>query len=121
MLDIQQLRKDMAGVVAGLARRGVTFDEQAFRGLEDQRKQMQTRTEELQAKRNAASKQIGILKGKGEDTANIMADVSGIGDELKANEIALAQLQVKLGSFLRLIPNIPRAEVPPGKSETENV
>ena len=121
MLDIQQLRKDMAGVVAGLARRGVTFDEQTFRGLEDQRKQMQTRTEELQAKRNAASKQIGILKGKGEDTANIMADVSGIGDELKANEIALAQLQEKLSGFLRLIPNIPRAEVPPGKSETENV
>ena len=121
MLDIQQLRKDTAGVVAGLARRGVTFDEQTFRGLEDQRKQMQTRTEELQAKRNAASKQIGILKGKGEDTANIMADVSGIGDELKANEIALAQLQEKLSGFLRLIPNIPRAEVPPGKSETENV
>ena len=121
MLDIQQLRKDMAAVVAGLARRGVTFDEQTFRGLEDQRKQMQTRTEELQAKRNAVSKQIGILKGKGEDTANIMADVAGIGDELKANEIALAQLQEKLSGFLRLIPNIPRAEVPPGKSETENV
>ena len=121
MLDIQQLRKDMAAVVAGLARRGVTFDEQTFRGLEDQRKQMQTRTEELQAKRNAASKQIGILKGKGEDTTNIMADVSGIGNELKANEIALAQLQEKLSGFLRLIPNIPRAEVPPGKSETENV
>ena len=121
MLDIQQLRKDMAAVVAGLARRGVTFDEQTFRGLEDQRKQMQTRTEELQAKRNAASKQIGILKGKGEDTANIMADVSGISNELKANEIALAQLQEKLSGFLRLIPNIPRAEVPPGKSETENV
>ena len=121
MLDIQQLRKDMAGVVAGLARRGVTFDEQTFRGLEDQRKQMQTRTEELQARRNAASKQIGVLKGRGEETANIMADVSGIGDELKANEIALAQLQEKLSGFLRLIPNIPRAEVPPGKSETENV
>ena len=121
MLDIQQLRKDMAAVVAGLARRGVTFDEQTFRGLEDQRKQMQTRTEELQATRNAASKQIGILKGKGEDTANIMADVSGISNELKANEIALAQLQEKLSGFLRLIPNIPRAEVPPGKSETENV
>ena len=121
MLDIQQLRKDTAGVVAGLARRGVTFDEQTFRGLEDQRKQLQTRTEELQAKRNAASKQIGILKGKGGDTASIMADVAGIGDELKANEIALAQLQEKLSGFLRLIPNIPRAEVPPGKSETENV
>ena len=121
MLDIQQLRKDMTTVVAGLARRGVTFDEPAFHGIEDHRKQLQTRTEELQAKRNAASKRIGILKSKGEDTGSIMAEVSGVGDELKANEIALAELQVKLSDFLRAIPNIPRAEVPPGKSEADNV
>ena len=121
MLDIQQLRKDMTTVVAGLARRGVTFDEPAFRALEDHRKQLQTRTEELQAKRNAASKQIGILKGKGEDTAGIMAEVSGVGDELKANEIALTELQEKLSNFLRTIPNIPRADVPQGKSEADNV
>ena len=121
MLDIQQLRKDMTTVVAGLARRGVTFDEPAFHGIEDHRKQLQTRTEELQAKRNAASKRIGILKSKGEDTGSIMAEVSGVGDELKANEIALAELQVKLSDFQRAIPNIPRAEVPPGKSEADNV
>ena len=121
MLDIQQLRKDMATVVAGLARRGVTFDEPAFRALEDHRKQLQIRTEELQAKRNAASRQIGILKGKGEDTSTIMAEVSGVGEELKANEIALGELQEKLSNFLRTIPNIPRAEVPHGKSEVDNV
>ena len=121
MLDIQQLRKELPAVVAGLARRGVVFDEQVFRGLEDQRKQLQTRTEELQATRNAASKQIGMLKGKGEDTAGIMAQVAGISDELKSNEIALAQLQESLTGFLRTIPNIPRADVPHGKSEAENV
>jgi seryl-tRNA synthetase len=121
MLDIQHLRKDLPAVVAGLARRGVVFDEQAFRGLEDQRKQLQTRTEELQARRNAASKQIGILKGKGEDTAGLMAEVSGVGEELKSNEVALAQLQESLSGFLRTIPNIPRGEVPHGKSEAENV
>ena len=121
MLDIQQLRKELPAVVAGLARRGVTFDEQTFRGLEAHRKQLQTKTEELQAKRNAASKQIGILKSKGEDTAGVMADVAGVGDELKANEIALADLQEKLSSFLRTIPNVPRSEVPQGKSELDNV
>ena len=121
MLDIQQLRKDLPAVVAGLARRGVVFDEQTFRNLEDHRKQLQTSTEALQARRNAASRQIGILKGKGEDTADVMAEVSGVGEELKANEIALAGLQEKLSGFLRTIPNIPRADVPPGKSETENV
>ena len=121
MLDIQQLRKDLPAVVAGLARRGVVFDEQTFRNLEDHRKQLQTSTEALQARRNAASRQIGRLKGKGEDTADVMAEVSGVGEELKANEIALAGLQEKLSGFLRTIPNIPRADVPPGKSETENV
>jgi len=121
VLDIQQLRKELPAVVAGLARRGVIFDEQTFRGLEDHRKQLQTKTEVLQAKRNSASKQIGILKSKGEDTAGVMAEVAGVGDDLKANEIALAALQEKLSGFLRTIPNIPRSEVPHGKSELENV
>ena len=121
MLDIQQLRKELPAVVAGLARRGVAFDEQTFRSLEGHRKQLQTKTEELQGKRNSASKQIGILKSKGEDTTAIMAEVSGVGDELKANETALAELQQQLSDFLRMIPNIPRAEVPQGKSADENV
>ena len=121
MLDIQQLRKELPAVVAGLARRGVAFDEATFRSLEDHRKQLQTKTEELQAKRNAASKQIGILKAKGKDTAGVMAEVAGVGDELKANEIALAQLQERLAGFLRTIPNIPRADVPQGKSAADNV
>ena len=121
MLDIQQIRKDLPTVVAGLARRGVTFDESGFRALEDARKTLQSKTEELQAKRNTLSKQIGILKGKGEDTAAVMAQVGGAGDELKANEVALAELQEKLNAFLRVIPNIPRADVPDGKSADDNV
>ena len=121
MLDIQQLRKELPAVIAGLARRGVAFDEATFRSLEDHRKQLQTKTEELQAKRNTASKQIGILKAKGEDTAGVMAEVAGVGDDLKANEIALSQLQERLAGFLRTIPNIPRADVPQGKSAADNV
>ena len=121
MLDIQQLRKDLPTVAASLLRRGVVFDESAFRALEDQRKTLQTGTEELQAKRNALSKQIGILKSKGEDTRGVMADVSGLGEELKVNEVNLAKLQEKLNDFLRIIPNIPRADVPHGKSTDDNV
>ena len=111
MLDIQQLRKDLPAVTAGLARRGVNFDEATFRALEDQRKDLQTRTEELQAKRNALSKQIGMLKGKGEDTSSVMAEVGGVDEQLQANETELAALQDKLNGFLRMIPNIPRASV----------
>ena len=76
MLDIQQLRKELPTILAGLARRGYAFDEPQFRELEDKRKILQTRTEELQAKRNALSKQIGVLKGKGEDSAAAMADTT---------------------------------------------
>jgi len=121
MLDIQLLRKDLPAVVAGLARRGVTFDEAAFRALEDERKSLQTRTEELQAKRNVLNKQVGMLKSKGEDASVAMAQAGANADEVKANETALAALQARLDAFLRTIPNIPRAEVPAGKSADDNV
>src|SRR5258706_2848481 len=93
MLDIQLLRKDLPSVVAGLKRRGFDFDEAAFRALEDERRKVQSRTEELQAKRNALSKQVGMLKGKGEDASAVMAQVAGIADELKANEARLGNVQ----------------------------
>jgi seryl-tRNA synthetase len=121
MLDLQQLRKDLPTVINGLARRNVVFDEAQFRALEDERKKRQIETEELQAKRNAASKQIGVMKAKGEDTTAVMAEVAGWGDTQKANEVALGEMQEKLNQFLRQIPNIPRAEVPAGKSELDNV
>ena len=121
MLDIQLLRKDLPQVVAGLARRGVAFDEAQFRLLEDTRKTLQIRTEECQAKRNTISKQVGILKSKGEDASALMNEVISIADELKANELALGELQIKLNHFLRVIPNIPRDDVPAGNNETGNV
>lgn len=121
MLDIQLLRKELPAVVAGLKRRGFDFDEATFRALEDERKKLQSRTEELQAKRNTLSKQVGMLKGKGEDASAVLAEVGGIGDELKANETALAANKEKLNAFLRVIPNIPRPEVPDGKSSEDNV
>ncbi|HEY1058650.1 MAG TPA: serine--tRNA ligase [Limnobacter sp.] len=121
MLDIQLLRKDLPAVAQRLADRGFTLDVDQFNALESQRKQLQTSTEELQAKRNALSKQIGQLKAKGEDTAAVMAEVGGLGDALKANEQALAQLQDTLQAFLLNIPNIPHHSVPTGASETDNV
>src|SRR6202171_553535 len=121
MLDIQLLRKDLPAAIAGLKRRGFDFDEATFRALEDERRKLQTRTEELQAKRNALSKQVGVLKGKREDASAVLAEVSGLGDELKGNETALAALQEKLNAFLRVIPNIPRPEVPEGGSSDDNV
>jgi seryl-tRNA synthetase len=121
MLDIQLLRKDLPAVVAGLARRGVAFDEAGFRALEDERKVLQTRTEELQAKRNALNKQVGILKSRGEDASPVLAEAGGLGEEVKANEAALSALQGRMEAFLRTIPNIPRPEVAQGASSDDNV
>ncbi|MBB3221997.1 serine--tRNA ligase [Pseudoduganella umbonata] len=121
MIDIQLLRKDIDTVAARLATRKFQLDVAGFTALESERKAIQTRTEELQGKRNALSKQIGMLKGKGEDTSAVMAEVAGIGDELKNNEGALAALQHKLQAFLQAVPNLPHESVPVGTDESGNV
>nr|WP_315395477.1 serine--tRNA ligase [uncultured Duganella sp.] len=121
MIDIQLLRKDIANVAARLATRKYQLDVDAFNALEAERKAIQTRTEELQGKRNSQSKLIGMMKGKGEDTTAIMAEVAGLGDELKANETALSAVQAKLADFMQAIPNLPHVSVPQGADETGNV
>jgi seryl-tRNA synthetase len=121
MIDIQLLRKDIDNVAARLATRKYQLDVAAFNGIEAERKAIQTRTEELQGKRNTLSKQIGMLKGKGEDTTEIMKQVGGLGDELKANEVALAEVQAKMARFLESVPNLPHESVPVGNDETGNV
>jgi seryl-tRNA synthetase len=121
MLDIQLLRSNLAQVAERLATRGVQFATTKFETLEAERKQVQTQTQDLQAKRNSLSKQVGILKGKGEDASAVLAEVAGIGDELKANEDKLSALQMHYNDFLALIPNLPHESVPVGKDETGNV
>ncbi|RTK96254.1 MAG: serine--tRNA ligase, partial [Neisseriaceae bacterium] len=121
MLDVQMLRNDINAVAERLAGRGFKLDVEAFAALENERKGLQTRTQELQAKRNASSKQIGIAKSKGEDVSAIMADVANLGDELKTCETNLAALQEKLNGLLLTIPNLPHESVPVGKDEADNV
>lgn len=121
MLDIQALRNDLEGVVNQLNKRGFAFDSAAFSALEQDRKAVQTRTQDLQAKRNNTSKQIGIAKSKGEDVSAILAEVAGLGEALKADEALLETLQTKLQNLLLNIPNLPHESVPQGKSEVDNV
>ena len=121
MLDIQQLRNDLDTVVAKLASRKFAFDVAGFTALEAERKEVQTRTQDLQAKRNATSKQIGMAKAKGEDVSAIMAEVAGLGDQLKADEERLAAIQFQMQDFLLNVPNLPQDTVPVGKSEEDNV
>ncbi len=121
MLDIQQLRNDLDGVVSQLKKRGFAFDATSFTALEQERKAVQTNTEALQAKRNAASKSIGFAKSKGEDVSAIMAEVAGLGDEQKAGEARLAEIQEQLKAVMLNVPNLPHDSVPQGKSEADNI
>jgi seryl-tRNA synthetase len=120
MLDIQLLRSNLDTVCERLATRGYALDRAAFEKLEAQRKTLQTRTQDLQASRNSLSKQIGMLKGKGQDATAVMAEVSALKTELDANEIALAELLREFDAFVATIPNTPQDSVPVGKSEADN-
>lgn len=121
MLDIQLLRKDLDGVAKRLADRGYPLDVAAFSALEAERRAIQTRTEELQARRNSLSKQIGAMKGRSEDTSAVMAEVGGIGDEMKASAVKLDEIQARLSELMLEMPNVPHESVPVGRDETENV
>jgi seryl-tRNA synthetase len=120
MLDVQLLRTDLSGVARRLGDRGFEFPEDVFRDLETRRKSVQTETQELQAQRNQLSKQVGQLKGKGEDASRLIAQVNAQADRLKALEQTLDQLQKDMEDFLLGIPNVPHEKVPKGKSAEDN-
>ncbi len=124
MIDINQLRRDLPSVIAKLETRKQpqTFlNVEAYQALEAERKTLQTRTEELQASRNALSKQIGMLKAKGESADSVMAQVADIKTELDASAVRLDALQPELQSLLLAVPNLPHDSVPKGEDEHGNV
>ncbi len=123
MLDISLLRKDLDAVVARLAARKNPqpyLDVEAFRRLEAERKTIQTRTEELQAQRNALSKQIGMLKSKGESADAVMAQVAAMKTELEQSAARLDQIQPEMQALLLAVPNLPHESVPVGADEIGN-
>lgn len=126
MLDIQQLRKDLDGVVARLQTRKSPqpfLDVAAFSALETERKTLQTRTEALQAQRNSLSKQIGMLKGKGQhaEADSVMAQVGDIKTGLESAAARLEVIQAELQALLLAVPNLPHESVPVGADEHGNV
>ena len=121
MLDIQLLRNNLDAVAERLATRGKPFDFSGFQNLEAERKTLQTKTQELQAQRNTLSKQIGMLKGKGEDASGVMAEVANLKAALEASEARLNELLPQMEAIIAAIPNLPDESVPVGKDETANV
>ncbi|MBC7002532.1 serine--tRNA ligase [Photobacterium sp. BZF1] len=123
MLDSKLLRTELDATAEKLARRGYTLDVELLRSLEEKRKSLQIKTEELQALRNSRSKSIGQAKAKGdhEEAERILAEVGNLGSELDDAKKALAALQTELDAIVQTIPNLPDDSVPAGKDENENV
>ena len=120
MLDIQLLRKDIDTVARRLKTRGFELDTETFNALEAQRKAIQVKTEELQSQRNKLSKEIGVRKAQKLDASDVMAQVAGIGDELKASAEQLDGIQTQMRTLLLNLPNLPHESVPVGADETDN-
>lgn len=121
MLDSKLLRTATEDVAKGLAKRGYVLDVAKIQSLEEKRKEIQVKTENLQAERNAISKGIGKAKQAGEDVAPMMQAVENIKQQLVGAEAELASIQAEWDDFVNAIPNIPADEVPEGKSEEDNV
>jgi seryl-tRNA synthetase len=121
MLDSKLIRTDLDRVAAVLARRGFVLDTARLEELEERRKALQMKAQELQTQRNRRSREIGMAKGAGVDIGPLLEQIEGLGSQHKAAEAELAQLQEMLGDVLMGIPNIPHESVPEGRSEADNL
>ena len=120
MIDINLLRNDIESLEKILKHRGFDLDVNFFNSLEEERKHIQIKTQELQQERNDLSKQVGVLKSQGKDASDVLNKVSNISAQSKEFESQLALIQEKLNNFLLLIPNVPHESVPLGPDETSN-
>ena len=121
MLDAKQLRSDLDNIATQLAKRGFTLDTATITALEEQRKAIQVKTQELQNERNTRSKSIGQAKARGEDIAPLLAAVSKLGDELDAAKAEQDDVLAKINDIASAIPNLLDESVPTGADEDDNV
>jgi len=120
MLDPHVLRNDIEQVAKALAKRDYTLDVSTIEALEEKRKAIQVKTQELQQQRNSRSKEIGKAKAQGEDAQSLLDEVASLGDELKSSEDELNEIQSELNEIVMGIPNIPHDSVPEGQTEDDN-
>ena len=121
MLDIKWVRENYTKVKDMLASRNNSFDLDKFIGLEKARREMLLKVENLKEKRNAGSKQVGIMKRNGEDTSNLQTEIRNLGDEIKKLDDESNKIQDELNALALSIPNMPHHTVPVGKDENDNV
>lgn len=120
MIDPKLLRGNLQIVAENLSKRGVKLDENLLSQLEEKRKTAQLKTQQLQEIRNSLSKKVGIAKAQGTDATAVLEEVAGVGDELKANETELDNIQRELLDYSLTLPNLLDDSVPVGKDENDN-
>ena len=121
MLDPKLIRNDLAGVAAQLKKRGFELDVETLSALEEKRKAVQVKTENLQSERNRKSKSIGKAKAAGEDIQPLLDEVAGLGEALDAAKAELQAIQHDIEAIVMGIPNLLHASVPEGRDENDNV
>ncbi len=121
MLDPKLIRSDLQGVAAQLKKRGITLDVARLEALEEQRKSLQIKTQDLQNERNVRSKAVGQAKAAGKNVDEILKEVKDLGDSLKVTEELLTKIQSELQDYLARLPNLTHESVPVGKSEEDNL
>ena len=121
MIDPKLLRQDLTELKHKLAKRGYELDIDFWQQMESERKSLQVLTEDLQAKRNAGAKQVGVLKKNGKDASELLAQMQAVSGDIKKAEEDLKALQDKINEAALQIPNIPADDVPVGESEEDNV
>ncbi len=120
MLDPKQIRGDLDTVAARLRTRGIELDVERLKKLEEQRKALQVKTQDLQNARNSRSKAVGAAKASGQNVDDILKEVKHLGDELTQTEEQFNQIQTELNAYLATLPNLPNDSVPIGRSEADN-
>ncbi len=121
MLDIRVIREEKEAVKAYLKARNNDFDIEKILTLDQEKKKLLTTVEELKAKRNAGSKEVGKIRASGGDASAIMEEMKKIGDQVKADDARMSEIDEELRALMLQIPNRPDATVPIGKDGTENV
>jgi seryl-tRNA synthetase len=121
MLDPKLIRNDLAAVEAQLKKRGFALDMPLLAGLEEQRKALQIKTQDLQNERNTRSKAVGQAKAAGKNVDDILKEVKNLGDDLKNAETELEKIQNDLNNYLAYLPNLTHSSVTEGKSEADNI
>jgi seryl-tRNA synthetase len=121
MLDIRRIRESENEVRTGLANKGADLAllDQVL-DLDRQRRAALTDVEALKSRRNAVSKEIGALKKKGADTAQVQAEMRAVGDQIAEKDTKVREIDARLDDALLRIPNVPCPTIPVGPDSSKN-